>query len=134
MNGLARFFRLGAADADRRVAAALAPLPAEAADRHLKSSRVVGAIDRAMLRLSGWWEASEAARVLSSARDGMTGAAFAGRDHAIAHVMVIAVISHVALMLIQGPRPGWFWLIIPALVSAFAGLLLAGSQSSRSAD
>ena len=52
----------------------------------------------------------------------------------VAFVLLTAVIAHVALILIQGPRPGWFWIVIPAMAAAFALLVLAGSQSVRSAD
>jgi hypothetical protein len=134
MNGLSRFYKLGVEDADRRVAAALAPVRTEAADRHLMSSRVVMAIDRATRRFQDWWLASESGRRLSNLRDGFTTAPFVERCRIVAFVLLIAVVAHVALMLMQGPRAGWFWMIIPAMVAAFAALLLAGSQTAQSSD
>lgn len=133
MSGLARFFKGGAADADRRVAAALAPPETAVADRVIKSSGVISAIDAAMLRLTVWAEASQTARLLTLARASTTDAP-TGSYRPVASGLLVAVIAHLSLTLMQGPRPGWFWLIIPALVAAFSALLYAGSPSSRSAD
>ena len=58
MNALVRFYQRGTEDADRRVAAALAPVRTEAADRYLSASRFVMAIDGATRRLRDWWLAS----------------------------------------------------------------------------
>jgi hypothetical protein len=134
MNALTRFYRLGAEDADRRVAAALAPAPTTAVDRYLEHSRLIKTIDRATRVLQDWWFASASCRLLSRVRDGVVAAPFGERYRALAFVLLIAVITHIALMVIQGTRAGWFWMIIPALAAAFAALLLAGSPPPRSTD
>jgi hypothetical protein len=134
MSDLARFYKVGVEDADRRVAAALAPVATGAADRYLKTSRVVMAIDRATLRLRDWWHASSAGQALAIAHHGFLQQPSVVRHQAVAQVLLIAVVTHLALMLIQGPRPGWFWIVIPAMAAAFAALLLAGSQSAKSAE
>lgn len=134
MNSLARFYQRGVEDADRRVAAALAPVRTDAADRYVQASRTVMALDHATRRLRDWWLASESRRVLSLVYGSVAGAPFVARCRALAMALLIAVIAHVALTLMQGPRPGWFWLVIPAMVATFAALLLAASQPSRSAD
>ncbi len=56
------------------------------------------------------------------------------RYRAVGAVLITAVVVHVLLTLLNGPRPGWFWALIPAMVAAFALLLLAGSRSSHSSD
>jgi len=134
MNALSRFYKLGAEDADRRVAAALAPVRTDAVDRYLKTSRLVTAIDRATIRLREGWRASESGRAVSITRDGFNGWPAAVQYQSVAVVLLIAVATHIALMLLQGPRPGWFWLVIPGMTAAFAGLVIAGSQSSKSAE
>jgi hypothetical protein len=134
MNALARFIKFGAEDADRRLAAALAPVRDDAADRYLKTSRLVTALDRATGLLRDWWLASAAARVKAAAHASITSLSFSTRYQLLAYVLLIAVLSHVSLMLLQGPRPGWYWMVIPAMTSALAVLLLAGAESSRSED
>lgn len=133
MNAWVRFYRRGAADADRRVAAALAPVRTAAADRYVRSSRFVTTIDVATMRLRDWWLASATGRALSVGRDGLLRAPLAVRYRTLAVVVLTAVISHVSLMVMHGPRPGWFWTVIPAMAAALGLLLLAGSQSARSA-
>jgi hypothetical protein len=44
-------------------------------------------------------------------------------------VLLIAAITHITLTMIDGPRPGWFWTLLPGLVIAFALLLLAASRT-----
>jgi hypothetical protein len=133
MNALARFYRRGTADADRRVAAALAPVRTDAIDRYLSNSRFVMAMDGATRRLRDWWLASATGRAASLRRDALLRAPLAVRYRTVAVVVLTAAIAHVSLMLIQGPRPGWFWIVIPAMAAAFALLVLAGSRSARSA-
>ena len=132
MNAFKMFFSLGAADADRRVAAALTSAPLEPADRYLKASEFVMAIDLATKRLCDWWFASQACRMLSAARETLLRETPAVRSKAIACVLLSAVAVHVTLTLAQGLRPGWFWIVVPALTTLFAVLLLAGSRSSQS--
>lgn len=132
MNGLIRFLSLGAEDADRRVAAALTPQPLEPIDRYLRTSAIVAAIDRATGRLAAWWSASEAYR-LWSVVDQNVGNEPVARHRAVAFAVLIAVSVNVAMTLAQGPRPGWYWAVIPVMAAAFAVLLLAASRSSASA-
>jgi len=134
MNAFSKFWSLGAEDADRRVASALAPAPIEPADRYLRTSVVVIAFDRATLRLSEWWRGSEAAKASSAILERFMDDAPAVRDRSIGVVLLTAVIVHVMLTLLQGPRPGFFWMVIPGLVALFAVLLLAGSRSPGSTD
>lgn len=134
MNALVKFYQRGAEDADRRVAAALAPVRTDAADRYLSTSRFVMAIDGATTRLRDWWRTSATGRALSIGRDAFRRAPLTVRYRTVAVVVLTAVISHVSLMVMHGPRPGWFWIVIPVMAAAFALLLLAGSQSARSAD
>jgi hypothetical protein len=133
MNGLIRFISLGAEDADRRIAAALTPRPLEPVDQYLRTSAIVAAIDRATARLAAWWSASEAYR-LWSAVDQNVGKEPVARYRAVAFALLIAVSLNVALTLAQGPRPGWYWLVIPVMAAASAVLLLAGSRSSASSE
>ena len=134
MKALTGFYRRGAEDADRRVAAALGPVATDAADRYLQTSRGVRAIDLATRHLRDGWLASETGRALSTAYGALAGAPTAVRHRTIASVLLIAVLSHLGLMLMQGPRPGWFWVVIPAMVAMFAALLLAGSKVEPEAD
>jgi hypothetical protein len=133
MNALARFISLGMQDADRRVAAALERPPLDPADRYLKTSAVVMAVDRMTRRLSDWWLPSKAGQALS-AMQRFAGEPSAARYQRIAFVLLTAAVVHVAVTLINGPRPGWFWMVIPAMATMFAALLLAGSRSSHSTD
>lgn len=131
MSAWRRFYRLGVEDADRRVAAALAPPPIDAVDRYLQASRSVLTLDRATVRLRDWWHASAAARGFAIARDGVRRQGLTVRYQNIAFILLSAVVTHVMLMWRQGPRPGWFWTVIPVMVAAFAALLLAGSRSAK---
>ena len=133
MSSITRFFSLGAEDADRRVAAALEARPTEPADRYLKSSAVVIAIDGVTRRLHELWRGSQTARALAGVQ-AFTRSPFAVRYQAIATMLLTAVVVHVALTVFQGPRLGWFWVLIPAMTAVFAALLLAGSRSSKHPD
>jgi hypothetical protein len=122
-----RFVSLGLRDADRRVADALTPGALEPIDRYLRSSIIVTAIDRATDRLSAWWMASSVFNRLSMLRATRSDDAALGH-RAIALMLLIAVGVNAALTLLNGPRPGWFWMIIPAMALTFAALLFAGSR------
>jgi hypothetical protein len=132
MNAFKKFYVLGAEDADRRVAAALTSAPLEPADRYLKASEFVTAIDLATERLRDWCFASDACQMLLAARESFVRDTPAVRSQAIAGVLLGAVAVHVTLTLAQGLRPGWFWMVVPALTTLFAVLLLAGSRSPQS--
>ena len=132
MNALARFMRFGALDADRRIAAILAPRPGAVADRHVMSSVVVRTVDRFTRMLWSLMVGSETVRAASAARDAWGRAGWSERYRTIGLVLIVAVSVHLAATVMQGPRPGWFWLIVPALTSAFAFLLLMASRSTHS--
>lgn len=132
MNAFKRFYSLGAEDADRRVAAALTSAPLDPADRYLKASAFARAIDLSTRRLRDWWSASEAGRMLSAAHETFLRETEAVRYQAIAWVLLSAVVVHLILTFVQGPRPGWFWMVVPAMATLFAVLLFAGSRSSQS--
>lgn len=134
MNALKRFYLFGADAADRRVAAALAPPSLDAADRYLKSSTVVTAIDRTTIRLQQWWLSSEAKRLWSMMRDRIDSEPPAIRCQLLALLILIGVTVHVSLILLQGSHTGWFWMIIPAMAVLFAAALLAGSRASGPTD
>jgi len=131
MNGLKRFWSAGARDADRRLAAVIAPQPFEPADRYLRGSAIVVALDRATVALERWWRASQS---------GQRAAAFAvalrhmpprQQQQRIAVVLLSAAAVHVTLTMIQGPRPGWFWLIVPAMAALFGLLVIVGVRSPQ---
>ena len=134
MNALQRFYAAGAEAADRRVGAALAPPPLEAADRYLKASRLVAAIDGITLRLQEWWLSSEAKRWSSRTSDRIARESLAERRQAVALLILIAVTVHVGLTLLQGGQTGWLWTIIPAMAGLFAIAVLAVSGTAGSAD
>jgi hypothetical protein len=134
MNALSRFLVFGMQDADRRVAAALAPPSLELADRYLKESAIVAALDRITLRLAEWWASSDTRRFAAGIRDAVapTGAAhWPERYRAIGVMLIAAVGVNVAATVIEGNRPGWFWLIVPALTFAFAVFVLIASRSTH---
>lgn len=131
MNALARFYSIGAEDADRRVAAALQPAPLDPADRYVKNSALVTAVDRATRWLRDAWRSSTAGRVLAAFRERMMREPWQRRYQAAAVFLLTATVVHVMLVWLQGPRPGWFWMIVPAMAALFAGVLLAGSRSTR---
>jgi hypothetical protein len=128
MNAMARFLTLGMQDADRRVAAALAPPPLEAADRYVAESAAVRAIDRVTRLLPVWWESSTSGRTLAGARQAFLRSSRSARFREIGSIVLIAAIVHVVLTMAQGPRPGWFWTVIPGIATVFGMLLLAASR------
>jgi len=131
MNALRRFWSAGARDADDRVAAALAPRPFEPADRYLRGSAIVAALDRATVVLERWWRASRTGQSTAVFAATLRGTPPRERWHGIAIVLLVAVTVHVTLMMIQGPRPGWFWLIVPAMAASFGLFLIAGARSQQ---
>lgn len=132
MNALIRLLSLGAQDADRRVAAALAPSPLEAADRYLWTSRLVTTLDRATRSLESCWRSSEACRIAEGTAQQISREPQSVRYQAIAVVLLTAAAVHVGLTLMQGPRVGWYWAAIPVMTATFAILALAGSRSTSS--
>jgi hypothetical protein len=127
VNALKRFWSVGARDADARLAAALAPQPFEPADRYLRRSAIVTALDRATVALERWWLESMTGQSSMAFADTLRQAP--QRRRGIAIVLLVAVVVHVTLTMIQGPRPGWFWLIVPALTALSGLLLIAGTRS-----
>ena len=130
MNGITRFLRLGAQDADQRIASRLAPRSFEAADQYLASSAVVRLVDRITCRLQEWWSASHAWRAATGMRDAWSAESWKARYQAIGAVLVSASLLHFTLTVIHEPRPGWFWLVIPVMAMAFGLLLLVASRST----
>jgi hypothetical protein len=131
MSALKRFWSAGARDADRRLAAVIAPQPFEPADRYLRRSTIVAAVDRATVALERWWQASRTGQSSVWFADRVRRTPRRERWQAIAIVLVVAVAVHVTLMMIQGPRPGWFWLIVPAMAALFGLLVIAGARSQQ---
>ena len=125
-HAFARLIRHGARNADRRVAAWLAPVSGEATDKYLASSALVRGIDRASRTLSMWWMNSNAARLLSSTNDAWLTMGSVDRTRFVGVVILVAVAVHLAATIAQGPRAGWFWLILPAMAAAIGGLFVAG--------
>jgi hypothetical protein len=129
-----RFIVRGMEDADRRVEEALRPLPLDETDRYLGSSALIAAIDRFTQTLQRWWMASEASRILSTIRDEWYRHYIPARHRALAVLLITAAAVHVLLTLLQGRHDGWFWMVVPALTTLFALLLLAGTQTQPSSD
>lgn len=131
MNSLLRFLSLGMQDADRRVSATLTPHSLDGADRYLKQGAIISRVDRLFERLHEWWAASETGRLVGTAAATFERDNWPQRYQAIAIVLIVAVVTHLLLTLLQGMPPGWFWMIIPAVVLVFASTLLAASSSSH---
>ena len=131
MNAVTRFFRLGATDADGRVAAFLRPRDHRGAERYLIASVSLGTIDRATRRLEAWWLESETARAATAMAGAWSREARSSRSHTIGIVLLVAVAAHVSLLLWQGRPPAFYWLLIPAMAAAAGVLLLL---SARAAD
>ena len=134
MKSITRFFSLGMQDADRRVAAALRPLPLDETDRYLGSSVVIAAVDRLTRILQRWWLASGSRRILSTTLEAWSRHDAPARYRAGAMLLVTAAATHVLLTLLQGRHEGWFWMVVPAMTTLFALLLLAGTQTPPSSD
>ena len=130
MNAVRRFIVFGAQDADRRVAAMLTPRPFAAADHYIKASVIVRSADRVGRTLQSLLLSSATVRAATLARAIWEHAHWAERYRAVGVTLLMAVVIHVTLTVIQGPRPGWFWLIIPALTLALASMLLAATRTA----
>ena len=132
MRVLSRLWSLGAQDADRRMAAALAPRPLTAIDRYLHESALVAAIDRVTERLAAWWTSSTTAAAATMIIDTIAHDPWRETYRNLASVLLIAVVVHISLMLLQGTGPGWMWAVIPVMAAAYAAVLFA--VTSRSND
>ena len=131
MKAVKRFWSAGARDADARLAAVLAPPPFESADRYLRSSAIVAAVDRATVALERWWQASRTRQLTAVCADTLRRMPPARRWRGLAIALLVGVVVHLALTMIQGRRPGWFWLIVPAMTALFAVILIAGARSQQ---
>ena len=129
MSAFTRFFSLGLADADARWARLLRPRSYAAADRYLASSRVVRGIDRATQLMRDWSQASVAWQVYRRFRAGWAQESWSAKSDTLATLLLTAVIVHVGLTSLNGPRPGWFWLIVPGLVALLSVLIIAGTRT-----
>lgn len=134
MNALTRLFRFGAVDADQRLVAALAPRPADDVERYVQSSVVIRTADGWTRRLQAAWSASQAGRAVTSITDAWSRDAWGARYQTIGTLLLVATLTHLALTTVQGPRPGWFWLVIPGMAMAFSVLLLVASRSTDPAN
>jgi hypothetical protein len=134
MNRLVTFYQRGAEDADRRIAAILAAPPVGAADRYVMSSVVVRSFDRFTRVLRSLMSSSETGRAASSANNAWARAGWPERYRASGLVLIVAVGVHVTATVMAGRPPGWFWLIVPALTSAFAVILLLASRSTTRSE
>lgn len=130
MNALSRLWKYGAADADQRVARILAPRSFQGTDRYLQSSAVLRFLDRTTVQLESWWKMSATGQAVSAIGAEWSRASWVERYRAIGTVLLVAALTHIVLSVMQGPRPGWFWMVIPGMVIGFAVLLLAGSRSA----
>ena len=130
MSAFTRFLTLGLEEADRRVARALAPPALDDADRYLAESTIVKTIDHGASRLTEWWTASQTSRSLRALDESFRRQSWAARYRSIAVVVIAAVATHLLLTMAQGPRPGWFWMVVPSLAAVFAAVLLAASSQS----
>lgn len=132
MRGLNRFVALGFADADARVGKFLTARSSSAADRYLSTSAVVRVLNKATYLLRDWWQASATGRTLQTITGEWQRQNWAARYEAVAVALLAAAAVHVVLTVISGPRPGWFWLILPALAAAVGIVIIAGSRTSTS--
>lgn len=131
MNALARFLSFGLKDIDSRVAATLTPPMLDDADRYLRDSAIVRTIDRFTIGLQDAWTDSRSGRLSKTLSGELTGQDWATRYQAIGVVVMVAVVTHILLTLVQGARPGWFWLVIPSMAGLFALFVLIASSRSN---
>jgi hypothetical protein len=129
-SAIARLFRSGMRDADTRIAKALAPRPSTAVDRYLASSLAIGTIDRLLQRWSAVWPRSITYRRLIAPLGLGRNGKWMERYEFLGWTLLIAAITHVALTMARGPRPGWYWIVIPSMAIGFGVLLLAGAHSA----
>jgi hypothetical protein len=59
-------------------------------------------------------------------------AAHEARHRTIGLTLIVAASVHLGLTILHGAQPGWFWMILPAMIMSFGVLLVAGSRSRRS--
>ena len=131
-NPLSRFLVRGLRDADERLAAFLQPARYDKADSYLAQSGTVRTFNSFTRVLERWWRASVTRQALTATMDEWRQQGWRSRYEALGLALLMAVTVHVGFTLIEGPRPGWFWLLIPALTAGFALVLLAASRASRS--
>ena len=131
MNQFMRFLSAGMTDADRRVADALASPPLRDTDRYLRGSALVRLADRITTTLHDAWMASTARQVVDMIAGAVTERDSIERYQSIGSVLLTAVGVHLALTIAQGPRQGWFWMVVPGIVAAFAAVLLTASRAGR---
>ena len=117
-----RFFAEGVADVDRRVRRFTARPASGFADRDLVP--VIEASTPAR------WISAAHQRVTAAASSSMLWATVTGLTARIKYgpVIVIAAITHIALVAVEGPV-GWLWLLLP-VTGAAAGVLLWMSDQS----
>lgn len=129
-SAIVRLFRLGMRDADTRLAKALAPRSSTAVNRYLASSLSIGTIDRLLQRWSAVWPRSITYRALIAPLGLARNAKWMERYEFLGWTLLIAAMTHVALTMAQGPRPGWYWIVIPSMAIGFGVLLLAAAHSA----
>ena len=91
-----------------------------------------GVLRRANLAIDAVWRAAASSRTLSvvqRARDGWSRLPAAARDGRISIIVIVAVVTHVLLMLWQEQPPGWLWLMIPGIAVSIAAMLGARSAA-----
>ena len=132
MKALRRFLSDGARDADARLAAALTAPPLDPADSYLHTSAIVRAVDRMTVSLQRSWQSSATGQTLAHAANAFAGEPRRDRWSAVGLIVLTAVAVHVFLMIVNAPRPGWFWIVIPALAALFGALVLAAARDRRS--
>src|SRR5688500_4607049 len=134
MSSVARLWQSGARDADQRVARMLAPRSLREAERYLQSSAVVRFLDRMTVQLESWWQASATGQTVAAIGELWSGEEWTGRYRVIGGVLLTAAATHITMTIIQGPRPGWYWTLIPGMVIVYAVLLLAGSRTAGATE
>jgi len=128
MKALQTFYRRGAEDADRRIAALLALPASGVTDRYLQSSAIVRGIDRITELLRSSLSDSATGRAAAAARAAWQRAQWVERYFAIGLMLIVAVSVHVVASVMRGDRPGWAGWIIPALTAVFAVVVLIASR------
>ena len=131
MSSFIRFFSLGLRQIDDRVAAALTPPSLEGADGYLRESAIVRAIDRATMFAVDAWTDSRVGKFWNRFVRVQAEHDWPARYRLIGSVLIAAIAVHLGLTLMQGPRPGWFWLFIPSMSAVFAAVLLAAASAAK---
>lgn len=130
MTPLIRLLRLGLLDADARIARALSARPSGDADRYLASSATVRSVDRLAHGFLALWQLSATQSMLAETLGWAPDRHWRERYESLGWILVVGVATHVTLTMARGPRPGWFWLLIPMMAMSFGVLLLAASRSA----